>query len=612
MDCAPKLILTPTQVGIHCEWTNDSQRFLLENFDTICNSPAQIYHSALPFCPSSSWLHKYYSLEISKEVRVIKGLSAEWGVCSRTVSVHSLPQALICWKDTIAIGLSSGDIIILDAITGGQAAVLSGHSDSVEALSCSSDGTLLVSGGHDKTLKLWDVQTGGVIKTFDVHPGWVLSISISVDNTTIAFGSHDGSIYLWNIQTGQCHCAIRQDEKVSYVAFSPSEPQYLISVSGGTIQQWDINGHKMGSKYQGSHAVFSSDGTYIITSEGGVITIQNSDSRVKVAQFQAEDDIDHFCVSPDSKLVAVSTWNTIYIWDITSSDPYLIKTLARHTNGITSLSFSSSLVLVSVSLDESIMFWQVNTLSTEAVTKDPKFTPHTSAPITSVALEAKYGIATSCNSDGVVKTWDISTGLCRASFQIPNTDCPVDTQLIDGRLNLFWYANEKIHVWDVEKGEPPQTVGVPKLKVIAIRVSEDGSKVFCLDDKSVQVWSMLTGEIISNVEFYYYADEFLLVDGFRVWVSFPGVPTPSQGWDLSIPNSPPVPLPNTPTLHLNGTKHWDAIACVIKDTITGKVSFNLPRIFARPSVLQWGGCYLVVGSAFGEVLILDFSHVFPQ
>ena len=79
------------QAGVLCQWTNDSQCFLLEHFDTINNSPSHNYHSALPFSPSSSWLHKCYSEEISPMVKVVKGLPAEWGMCSHIVSLDYKP-----------------------------------------------------------------------------------------------------------------------------------------------------------------------------------------------------------------------------------------------------------------------------------------------------------------------------------------------------------------------------------------------------------------------------------------------------------------------------------------------------------------------------------------
>ena len=85
---------------------------------------------------------------------MIKGLPAEWGTCSRTVALDSYPWSLACWKDTIAVGLESGDITILDRITGSQAAILSGHTDYARSVVFSSDGTLLVSGSDDYTVKL--------------------------------------------------------------------------------------------------------------------------------------------------------------------------------------------------------------------------------------------------------------------------------------------------------------------------------------------------------------------------------------------------------------------------------------------------------------------------
>jgi WD40 repeat protein len=162
-------MLTIAQAGIPCKGANDSQRFLLDHFDTIKNSPSHIYCSALPFCPSSSWLHKYYSAEFSQEVKVVKGVPAGWGKCSRTVTLDEPITSLSCWNNTIAVGFWNGDITILDAVTGSQTATFSGHTNTVRCLVFSSDGRSLVSGSYDKTVKLWDMQTGGVVKTFSGH-----------------------------------------------------------------------------------------------------------------------------------------------------------------------------------------------------------------------------------------------------------------------------------------------------------------------------------------------------------------------------------------------------------------------------------------------------------
>ena len=84
---------------------------------------------------------------------MIKGLPSKWGTCSHTVALNDCPLDLECWNNTIAIGLQSRDIIILDGMTGGKLAILSGHTGSVRSSTFSPDGTSLVSGSHDQTVR---------------------------------------------------------------------------------------------------------------------------------------------------------------------------------------------------------------------------------------------------------------------------------------------------------------------------------------------------------------------------------------------------------------------------------------------------------------------------
>jgi WD40 repeat protein len=345
---------------------------------------------------------------------VVKGLQAGWGACSRTVALEGTPLAISYWRDTIAVGLNSCDIIILNVVTGSQMATLSGHTNWVRSLTFLLGGTSIISGGNDHTLKLWDVQTGGVVRTFHGHTDYVPSASISPDQTTIASGSCDKTICLWDIQTGECNHVIQQQWTVDCVCFSPMDPQHLVSVSQGVVKQWDISSHQIGSTYEGSHVAFSLDGTHFISSGRNVATVQNSSSGVVVATcYGPNGDLCCCCFSPNGKVIAAAVGDTAYIWDITTSGPYPIETFTGHTDTITSLTFSSSSSLISASRDQSVKFWQVGTFSMDPVACNPK---STLAPIRSITLQTKDGIAISSDSDGVVKTWDLSAGHCKASY----------------------------------------------------------------------------------------------------------------------------------------------------------------------------------------------------
>jgi len=385
---------------------------------------------------------------------------AEWGTCTRTVSISGYyTPTLAYWNNTIATGLTHPDeITIFDTLTGSQTAVLSGHADYTGSLAFSSDGTLLVSGSDDNTIKLWDVQTGGVVKTFCGHTGIILSVSISADNTMIASGSEDKTICLWNIETGEHHVIEGHKGNINTVNFSPTNPQLLLSASeDGTVRQWGIDGHQIGPTYAGSYAAFSSDGTQFVSCAQVAVTVWDTDSGATLAEFHLADEyLSHCCFSPDGRFIAASADGIIYLWEITGPDPHLIKTLIGHTAYITSLVFSSSIILISASRDTSIKFWQISASSADPVAPETESIPPTSAPVMSVSLQSKDGLAFSADEAGVVRTWDILTGLCKESFktEAKNIICG-DMKLINGRLIIVWQEehSEEIHIWDAKKGQ---------------------------------------------------------------------------------------------------------------------------------------------------------------
>ena len=508
-------------MGDSCKWTNDSQHILLEWFDAIHDSPSQVYRLALPFCPSSAWLHKCYATELSQEVRVIKGLLAEWGSCSRTVTLAN-PETLGSWENTIVVGLRFGDIITLDGITGTQTAILSGHTAHVSSFAFTSDGVSLVSGSDDCTIKFWDVQTGGVVKTFRGHREAVLSVSISADYTMIVSASLDRTIRLWDVQTVKSYRIIRLRGSGDHVRFSPMNPQHLLVETEFKASVWDIDGHQIKPGRGGAWVAFSLDGAQFVSYKDNNLVVQNTDSGAMIAKFQMiNSPACRPCFSPDGRLIAAAAGRTAYIWDITSSDPQPINIFAEHPTKLTSLEFSSPSSLITCG-DNSVRFWQIGAVQTDPVVADPESTPPPPARIESVTLQTKDGVAISSDSNGVVSTWDLSTGLCKASFRTPARATKwINARLINSRLISVWHKGQKMCIWGEGDGEP-QIMDAVLDGVEDFRISGDGSKVFYLCWRSIQARSILTGEVVGEVALKLSnLRRFLSVDGSKVWVHSP-------------------------------------------------------------------------------------------
>lgn len=419
------------QAGDTCEWKDDSQCFLFESFSAIHDSPSQVYHCALLWCPSLPWLHNHYSEVLSQDVKIIKveGQLADW---EPNFSFEHVPRTLTHKGEVVAVGLQShkSNIIILKRASGSQTSILPGHSGWVRSLNFSADGGSLVSGGDDRIINLWDIKTGSIIKSFPGHSASITSVSISSDCITVASGSWDGIISLWDISKERHQC-IKQlhHQRVNVVSFSPNNPQQILSASeDGIVRYWgidDIGGvdsdedgivrywriDDSENEYKGHHAAFSTSGNNFLSCGKSVITIRESSSRkTKTTVLTPASDLDYCCFSPDDTFVAGAAIKTIYIWNITSSDPHLIRTLTGHTGFINSLIFSSS--LISISDDKTIKFWGADTLLAGSVETGP-------APIESISVQADDGIVISTDSAGVVRVWDILTGHCEGPYKTP-------------------------------------------------------------------------------------------------------------------------------------------------------------------------------------------------
>jgi WD40 repeat protein len=77
---------------------------------------------------------------------------------------------------------------------------LQGHSNWVMSVAFSPDGSQLVSGSDDKTVRLWSVASGKLLKTLHGHSGYVRSVAFHPNGKQVASeSSFDKTVRLWTV-----------------------------------------------------------------------------------------------------------------------------------------------------------------------------------------------------------------------------------------------------------------------------------------------------------------------------------------------------------------------------------------------------------------------------
>ncbi|KAJ5952990.1 uncharacterized protein N7479_011403 [Penicillium vulpinum] len=252
---------------------------------------------------------------------------------------------------------------------------LHGHSDSVNSVAFSPDSKLMVSGSHDRKIKLWNTTTGAIHKTLEGHYGLVNSVAFSPDGKFVVSGSTDNSIKLWNTTTGAIHKTLEGDPGwVNSVAFSPDGKLLVSGSQDITVKLWNtITGaiHK---------------------------TLKGHSDAVNSVAF-----------SPDGKLVASgSTDYTLKLWNITTGTMH--KTL-KHNLYVQSVAFSpDGKFVASGSYDETVKIWNTTTGTIYKTLKSPSY-------VLSVAFSPNGELVASGSTDDDVKLWNTTTGVIHKTIK---------------------------------------------------------------------------------------------------------------------------------------------------------------------------------------------------
>ncbi|KII92845.1 hypothetical protein PLICRDRAFT_103445 [Plicaturopsis crispa FD-325 SS-3] len=99
----------------------------------------------------------------------------------------------------------------------------------------------VLTGGQDRTVRLWNPNLGTEIKTFTAHGYEVLSITVSHDNSKFASSGGDRTVFLWDVTAGVTTRRFPGHiGKVHVVEFNEDASVLASGSFDSTVKLWDI------------------------------------------------------------------------------------------------------------------------------------------------------------------------------------------------------------------------------------------------------------------------------------------------------------------------------------------------------------------------------------
>jgi WD40 repeat protein len=255
-------------LGVH---TGDEVKLLDPNLLTIKLEDQAMYpggaahrdfvHS-VAFHPNGRMLASggFRVVKLWEQPQNVQALKSPLGAVAADVDVHVA-------KQLAAFGTLENTVTVRSLVDGKELKKLTGHTGAVFGVAISADGTQVVSGSADKTVKIWSLEAGTVTRQFET-PAPINDLCLTLDGKQVITAHEDNLIRVWNIAAPDSAPAEGEPEKPvreikghskpvrSIALIRPAGTQFVSGSDDNTARIWTLaNGAAVRSLNHGGPVV---------------------------------------------------------------------------------------------------------------------------------------------------------------------------------------------------------------------------------------------------------------------------------------------------------------------------------------------------------------------
>jgi WD40 repeat protein len=244
------------------------------------------------------------------------------------------------------------------------------HDGAVRTLTITPDGSRLVTGGDDHTIRIWNLASGRLERTLQGHADSVRAVAVTPDGRRIVSGGTYDVVRVWDFASGQFEHTIAGQagcRAVYTMAVTGDGKRVVLGGAGAVVQVWDLVGSRVEHTFRsGNSAVrtvaITPDGRFALSGgDGGTIQVWDLETGRPVRALNGyTKPVLAMAVTPDGRrVVSGGHDNTVQVWDIESG--LLERTLWGHTGPVDAVAITpDGRRIVSGGLDRKVRMWDLS------------------------------------------------------------------------------------------------------------------------------------------------------------------------------------------------------------------------------------------------------------
>ncbi|KAF9918987.1 WD repeat-containing protein 83 [Lobosporangium transversale] len=239
------------------------------------------------------------------------------------------------------------------------------HGWEVLDLAISPENGKFASCGGDKTVFLWDVMSGMTIRRFTGHTQRVNTVDFNDEGTVLVSGSYDATIRLWDCRSNlRAPIQILEEPKDSVTSIELKGSDLLAGCVDGSIRIYDI---RKGSLITDqifepiTSVAFSSDGNCVLASSlDDTVRLMDRDNGTLLNAYKGHKNNQYkirSCLdNSDAHVISGSEDGKIFIWDL--MEGAIIHEIDAHSKIVSAIAYHPTQDrMCSASVDGSIKTW---------------------------------------------------------------------------------------------------------------------------------------------------------------------------------------------------------------------------------------------------------------